>query len=75
MAHPDEWRALSSRIRGLMQAGELHARFLAIRPSDAYGRAKRLRKQCEGVLSALVSYLESYKQTPRVLNARFNMCR
>src|SRR5690348_10800607 len=61
MAYSDEWRALSSRIRGLMQAGELHARFLSIRSNDGYGRAKRLREQCESVLSALGGYRDSYE--------------
>jgi hypothetical protein len=31
MTYLDEWRAISSRIRGLMQAGELHARFLSVK--------------------------------------------
>lgn len=61
MTYADEWKSLSSRIRGLMQAGELHARFLGIRSTDAYGRAKRLREQCERVLSALNSYRGTYK--------------
>ena len=31
MTYHDQWKALSSRIRGLMQAGQLHAQFLAVR--------------------------------------------
>ncbi len=61
MAYADEWRAISSRIRGLMQAGELHARFLGIRSSDSYGRAKQLREQCKRVLSVLENYHNAYK--------------
>jgi hypothetical protein len=61
MLHTSEWKALSSRIQGLMQAGELHARFLMINSSDTYGRARRLREHCEGSLKALELYAESHK--------------
>lgn len=56
MTYADQWKALSSRIRGLMQAGHLHAQYLAVRSSDSYGRAKRLREQSESVLAALRSF-------------------
>jgi hypothetical protein len=46
-----------------MQAGELHARFLGIRSSDGYGRAKRLREQCERILSSLEIYCDAYKSS------------
>jgi hypothetical protein len=45
MTYADDWKAISSRIRGLMQAGELHARFLGIRSSDSYARARLIRDQ------------------------------
>ena len=61
MTYADDWKALSSRIRGLMQAGELHARFLGIRSGDSYGRARRLREQCERILSALETYRDAHK--------------
>jgi hypothetical protein len=60
MIYADQWKALSSRIRGLMQAGELHARFLSIRSSDMYARGKQLRAQCESTLTALVSFRTVY---------------
>jgi hypothetical protein len=63
MTYADEWKPLSSRIRGLMQAGELHARFLGIRSSDGYGRARKLREHCERVLSALDTYRTTYKDS------------
>lgn len=56
MPHVSEWRALSSRIKGLMQAGELHARFLTVNAADAHGRARRLREHCESSLKALEQY-------------------
>jgi len=49
----DEWRMIASRIHGLVRAGELHARFLAIRGSDSYGRSKRLRDQSAEVLASI----------------------
>jgi len=63
MTYAEEWKAISSRIRGLMQAGELHARFLGIRSSDSYGRARKLRDQCERVLSVLDTYRATYKDS------------
>jgi hypothetical protein len=63
MTYADEWKAISSRIRGLMQAGELHARFLGIRASDSYGRSRKLREQCEDVLSVLDAYRTTYKHS------------
>lgn len=61
MTYADQWNALSSRIRGLMQAGELHARFLAVRSSDNHGRAKRLREQSESVVSALEAFRDRFR--------------
>lgn len=58
----DQWKALSSRIRGLMQAGHLHAQYLAVRSSDSYGRGKRLREQGELVLVALRAFRNSFHQ-------------
>ncbi len=62
MTYVDQWKALSSRIRGLMEAGSLHAQYLAVRSSDAHGRAKRLREQCERVLEALRAFRGSFYQ-------------
>jgi len=54
-----------------MQAGELHARFLGIRSSDSYARARRLREQCERILSSLETYRDTHKASlpPAVLAA------
>jgi hypothetical protein len=62
MTYLDQWKALSSRIRGLMEAGHLHAQYLAVRSSDSYGRAKRLREQGERVLVALRAFRDSFHQ-------------
>jgi hypothetical protein len=52
----DEWEAIASRIHGLVRAAELHARFLAIRESDSYGRSRRLRHQSADVLSSIEGF-------------------
>lgn len=62
MTYLDQWKALSSRIRGLMEAGQLHAQYLTVRASDSYGRAKRLREQSERVVTALRSFRESFHE-------------
>jgi hypothetical protein len=61
MTYADDWKAISARIKGLMQAGELHARFLGIRSSDGYARARTLREQCERILSSLETYCDTHK--------------
>ena len=61
MTYTDQWKALSSRIRGLMQAGQLHAHFLAIQSSDNFGRGKRLREQCESVLNDLKIFRDHFQ--------------
>jgi hypothetical protein len=58
----DQWKALSSHIRGLMQAGQLHASYLSVRSSDSYGRAKRLREHSERVLSAIESFRVQFQK-------------
>jgi hypothetical protein len=62
MTYAAQWKALSSRIRGLTQAGELHARYLAVRSSDTYGRSKRLREHSASVLSALEAFRDRFRQ-------------
>lgn len=58
----DQWKALSSCIRGLMQAGKLHASYLSINSSDSYGSGKRLREHGERVLSAIESFRAQFQQ-------------
>jgi len=63
MTYTDQWKAISSRILGLMRAGTLHAQFLAVRSSDTYSRAKRLREHCVAVISAIRQFREQFRQT------------
>jgi hypothetical protein len=61
MTYVDQWQALSSRIRGLMQAGQLHAHYLSVRSSDPYGRGKHLLKQAGGIFLAVESFLVAFR--------------
>ncbi|MFQ5953892.1 MAG: hypothetical protein ACE5JZ_02380 [Kiloniellales bacterium] len=63
MTYSDQWKALSSRICGLMRAGQLHADYLLIQSSDAYGRGKRLREQAEDVLAVIESFRDSFQHS------------
>ena len=73
MTYAEQWKTVSGRIRGLMRAGELHARFLGIRSNDGYGRGKQLRQQCEGVLSVLDAFRRTYDHSlPREAIACIN---
>ena len=61
MFYADQWKAISSRILGLMKAGQLHAQFLAVRSSDTYSRAKRLREHCVAVLTAIRHFRDQFQ--------------
>lgn len=61
MTYLDQWKALSARIRGLMQAGQLHAQYLTVRSSDSYGRAKFLREQAASVLTSLEAFRDRFR--------------
>lgn len=63
MTYADQWRALSSRIRGLMQAAQLHAHYLAVRSSDPYGRGRRLHEQSESILTALQTFRAAFAKS------------
>ncbi len=53
MNYIDQWNALSSRIKGLVQAGTLHAQYLRVNSGDTYSSAKRLREQSKDILNEL----------------------
>jgi len=40
MNYTDQWNALSSRIKGLIQAGMLYSQFLRVNSSDSHGSAE-----------------------------------
>jgi hypothetical protein len=63
MTYVDQWRALSSRIRGLTQAASLNAQYLAIRLSGSSGREMVLGEQCRRVLAGLRVFHDSFRQS------------
>jgi len=71
MTYADQWRALASRIRGLAQAGHLHAQFLAVRSSDAYRRGQWLHEQGESILVAIQAFRAAFAKSlpPAALSA------
>src|SRR5271168_1886744 len=63
MTYLDQWKPLASRIRGLMRAGQLNTDYLAVRSSDSFGRAKRLREQSASILTALEAFRDRFRQS------------
>ena len=63
MNYTDQWKALSSRIQGLVKAGLLHAQYLGVQSSDSYGTSKRLREQSEGVFKEILSFQERFRES------------
>src|SRR3984893_18692924 len=63
----DQWKSLSSRIHGPVQAGQLHAGI----PVDSFERAGRLREKGEGVLAELRSFRARFEHAlpPKALEA------
>lgn len=75
MNYMDQWKALSIRIHGLVQAGTLYAQYLSVRSSDSYGSSDRLREQSRYVLDEIysfqLSFAESLPLTARLAIDRF----
>lgn len=71
MTYREQWEVLSGRIRGLMQAGELHARYLAVHRTDTFARWKRLRDQSRRVRTELQCFKNSFQTSlpPAALTA------
>ncbi|MCP3461116.1 hypothetical protein [Bradyrhizobium sp. CCGUVB23] len=66
-----QWQIIASRVRGLMQAAELHARFLSVRSSDSYGRTARLREEGERIIAEVSDFGDRFqKALPREVTAR-----
>jgi hypothetical protein len=63
MNYEDQWKALSSRIHGLVQAGTLYVQYLRVRSSDSYGSAKRLRGQSKDILNELKAFQAGFVES------------
>jgi hypothetical protein len=61
-----QWQIIAGRVRGLMQAAELHSRFLSVRSSDSFGRTERLREEGERIIGEVSSFGDRFqKALPR----------
>jgi hypothetical protein len=61
-----QWQIISSRVRGLMRAAELHSRFLSVRSSDSFGRTERLREEGERIIEEVSNFGDRFqKSLPR----------
>lgn len=67
----EQWKALSGRIHGLVQVGQLHAQYLVVSSNDTYGRAGRLREHGVGILAELESFRRTFQHSlpPAALDA------
>ena len=62
MTHVEGWQRIAARIRGLIQAGHLHAQLTGSR-TDSYGASRGLRQQCEIVLTELQAFVSTYSES------------
>lgn len=71
MNYLDQWRAISSRIRGLMRAAEVDANLHAASPSGSYPRWPQLRRQNRLILEEIEKYVEAFSDSipPKALTA------
>jgi len=63
MNYTDQLNALSSRIKGLIQAGMLYSQFLRVNSSDSHGSAELLRGQCENVVKEILSFRKIFEKS------------
>jgi hypothetical protein len=61
--HRYQWTIIAGRIRGLMQAAELHSRFLSVRSGDTFGRTQRLREQGERIVTEVSGFRDRSRQS------------
>lgn len=62
MVYTEQWKVLSSRIHGLMQAGQLHAIFLSSSSDDSFGRGNVLLEQCNNVLCEIENFKNQHQR-------------
>lgn len=63
MSFAEEWDALATRIRSLVEVARLLAQFAMSNASDSYGIAKDLGDQCEAVLREITSFESVHRST------------
>lgn len=74
MTYLDRWRAISTRIRGLVEAGRLHADFLNVNDPDPYRRGNYLHEQSSKIVKSLREFRETFRQfLPPAVIAELNV--
>lgn len=63
MSFAEEWNALATRIRSLVEVARLYAQFAASNASDSFGIAKDLGKQCEAILQEITTFEATHRST------------
>jgi len=63
VSYLEHWRALSARIRGLANAGQLYAQLQASNPTDSYGAGKFLGDQCRSILEVIIEFARAHETT------------
>jgi hypothetical protein len=63
MNYADQWKMVSGYIRGVVQAGLLHAQLMAGGSSDSYGAYDRLRQELQALLLALRAFRDGFHDT------------
>lgn len=63
MNYLEQWKILSSRIHGLVQAGTLHAQYLRINSSDSWGSTQRLREQGQNICNELLVLQAAFRES------------
>jgi len=69
MNYLNQWKAISSRIKGLMSAAELDAHYLAASSSASYRRWTRIQIQNEKIINELIKFKTEFHESlpPRAL--------
>ena len=63
MSYLAEWKAISGRIEGLIQAAKLHGQLLKVVSSDTYGGGRNLLSQTESIFNKLQVYATQFSES------------
>lgn len=63
MSYLADWKALSTRIQGMLQAGLLHSQLLAVKSSDDYSGGLYLLEQTTSIFNTLKIFANQYSDS------------
>ena len=63
MSYAAQWKALSSRIHGLVQAGKLDALYSSVGGSNAYGTTQCIIDQAKSILTGIEYFRDSLQDS------------